>query len=180
MDKILRKHQIIFSKKTYYVRKITNNMCDYHKLYDLHSTSPRNNVCHYNHKTTVRTPPVYSDICFFFPEGGVGLVPKRGCLLTLAYYAFPRWYEFGERRWNDILTGENRITRRKTCPSATLSITNPTWIDPGANPGPRGERLATNDLSHGTALVTYVTADKAGRRYRHCIEKKAKKNLFLI
>jgi hypothetical protein len=28
--------------------------------------------------------------------------PKRGCLLTLAYYAFPRWYEFGERRWNDI------------------------------------------------------------------------------
>jgi hypothetical protein len=27
---------------------------------------------------------------FFFPGGGVGLVPKRGCLLTLAYYAFPR------------------------------------------------------------------------------------------
>jgi hypothetical protein len=26
----------------------------------------------------------------FHPEGGVGLVPKRGCLLTLAYYAFPR------------------------------------------------------------------------------------------
>jgi hypothetical protein len=32
----------------------------------------------------------------------VGLVPKRWCLLTLAYYAFPRWYEFGERRWNGI------------------------------------------------------------------------------
>jgi hypothetical protein len=32
----------------------------------------------------------------------VGLVPKRGCLLTLTYYAFSRWYEFGERRWNDI------------------------------------------------------------------------------
>jgi hypothetical protein len=26
----------------------------------------------------------------FSPEGGVGLVPKCGCLLTLAYYAFPR------------------------------------------------------------------------------------------
>jgi hypothetical protein len=25
---------------------------------------------------------------FFFPEGGVGLVPKYGCLLTLAYYAW--------------------------------------------------------------------------------------------
>jgi hypothetical protein len=70
---------------------------------------------------------------FFFPEGGVGLVPKCGCLLKLAYYAIPRWYEFGERRWNDKLTGENRRTRRKTCPSATLSTTNPTWIDPGLN-----------------------------------------------
>jgi hypothetical protein len=26
-----------------------------------------------------------------------------------------------------ILTGENRRTRRKTCPSATLSTTDPTW-----------------------------------------------------
>jgi hypothetical protein len=85
------------------------------------------------------------------PEGGVGLVPMRGCLLTLAYYAFPRLYEFGERRRNDILTGENRRARRKTCPSATLSTTNPTWIDPGAKPGLRVERPATNDLGHGTA-----------------------------
>jgi hypothetical protein len=89
----------------------------------------------------------------FFPEGGVGLVPKRGCLLTLAYYALPRWYEFGERRWNYILTGKNRRTRRKTCPSATLSTTNLTGIDSGANPGLRGERPATNNLSHGTAQL---------------------------
>jgi hypothetical protein len=90
---------------------------------------------------------------FFSPEGGMGLVPELGCLLTLAYeyYVFPRWYEFGERRWNDILTGENRRTRRKTCPSATLSTTNTTWIYPGANPGLRGVRPATNDLSHGKA-----------------------------
>jgi hypothetical protein len=32
-----------------------------------------------------------------------------------------------------------------------LSTTNPTWIDPGANPGLRCERSAANDLSHGTA-----------------------------
>jgi hypothetical protein len=86
---------------------------------------------------------------------GVGLVPKRGCLLTLAYYAFPIWYEFGERRWNDTLTGENRRTRRKTCPSATLSSTNPTWIDPGTNPGLRGERSATNNLSYGMASMGF-------------------------
>jgi hypothetical protein len=37
--------------------------------------------------------------------------------------------------------------------SAALSTTNPTWIDPGANPGLRGEKQATNHLSHGTAYM---------------------------
>jgi hypothetical protein len=41
-----------------------------------------------------------------------------------------------------ILTVENRRTRGETCPSAPLSITNPTWIDQSANPGLRGERPA--------------------------------------
>ena len=31
------------------------------------------------------------------------------------------------------LTEENRSTRRKTCPSAILSATNPTWTDLGSN-----------------------------------------------
>ena len=52
------------------------------------------------------------------------------------------------------LTGENRHTRRKTCPSATLSTTNPTWTDPGSNLGLRDERPATYRLSHGTAFLT--------------------------
>jgi hypothetical protein len=50
------------------------------------------------------------------------------------------------------LTGENRSIRGKTCPSATLSITNSTRTDPGSNPGFCGERPATNGLSHGTAF----------------------------
>jgi hypothetical protein len=55
------------------------------------------------------------------------------------------------------LTGENRSTRGKTCPSATLSTTYPTWNDPGSNPGLRGERAATDRLSHGTTTGgTYV------------------------
>jgi hypothetical protein len=41
-----------------------------------------------------------------------------------------------------------------------LSTTNPTCIDPGANPGLRGVRPATNDLSHGTAnsklLIVFI------------------------
>jgi hypothetical protein len=61
-------------------------------------------------------------------------------------------YESGEPG-GMIMTGENRRTRRKTCLSATLSTTNPTWIDPGVKLVLRSERPATNDLSHGTAHV---------------------------
>jgi hypothetical protein len=39
-----------------------------------------------------------------------------------------------------------------------LSTINPTWIDPDANPALRGERPATNRLSHGTALIRDVSA----------------------
>jgi hypothetical protein len=46
-----------------------------------------------------------------------------------------------------ILAGETEVLG-ENLPSATLSTTNPTRIDPGANPGLRGERPATNDLSH--------------------------------
>jgi hypothetical protein len=47
------------------------------------------------------------------PEGWVGLVPKRGCLLfTLAYYPFPRLYEFGERWWNDIGRGKPKNSEK--------------------------------------------------------------------
>jgi hypothetical protein len=52
-----------------------------------------------------------------------------------------------------ILTGENRRTRRKACPSATLYTKNPTWTDPGANKGLHRERSETNRLSHGTAVT---------------------------
>jgi hypothetical protein len=51
------------------------------------------------------------------------------------------------------LTGENRSTRGKTCPSATSSTTNPTWTNLGSNPNLRGERPATNRLTHDTAIL---------------------------
>jgi hypothetical protein len=57
-----------------------------------------------------------------------------------------------EQWWNYIFTGETEELG-ENLPSDTLSTTNPTWIDPGANPGLRGERPATNRLSHGTALL---------------------------
>jgi hypothetical protein len=47
------------------------------------------------------------------------------------------------------VTAENRLTRGKTCPSATLSTTNPTRTGPGSKPNLRGKRPAINCLSHG-------------------------------
>jgi hypothetical protein len=40
----------------------------------------------------------------------------------------------------------------RTCPSATLSTTNPTWPDPGSNPGRRSGKTVTNRLSYGAAI----------------------------
>jgi hypothetical protein len=42
----------------------------------------------------------------------------------------------------------NRSTRRKPV------TTNPTWLDPGLNPGRRGGKPATNRLSYGAARYT--------------------------
>jgi hypothetical protein len=78
------------------------------------------------------------------------------CIQFLFFCNYGRWYEFGERRWNYILTGESRRTRRKTYPTATLSTINPTWNDPGPNPGLRGDRPSTNDLSHGTVYSYFI------------------------
>jgi hypothetical protein len=50
---------------------------------------------------------------------------------------------------NEMCRGKPKYSG-KTCPSATLFTTNPIWTDPGSNPGLRGERPATNRLSHGT------------------------------
>jgi hypothetical protein len=60
--------------------------------------------------------------------------------------------------WNEDWQGKPKYSE-KTCPSAILSTTNPTWPEPCANPGRRGGKLATNRLSYGAAcqlcLVTH-------------------------
>jgi hypothetical protein len=70
-----------------------------------------------------------------------------------AYCPSSRWYRSMESHDEMRLTGKSRRTRRKTCPSATLSTTNSAWNDPGANQGLRQQRSATNGLSHGTAFL---------------------------
>jgi hypothetical protein len=66
---------------------------------------------------------------------------------------FISFFRVMEHRWNEIDKGKTEVLGGKTCPSATLSTTNPSWTDPGSNPGLSGERPATNGLSNGTAIT---------------------------
>jgi hypothetical protein len=43
-----------------------------------------------------------------------------------------------------------KLTGEKPVPVPLCPPQNPTWTDPGSNPGLRGETQATNRLSHGT------------------------------
>jgi hypothetical protein len=58
-------------------------------------------------------------------------------------------------RWNEDWQGKPKYSE-KTCPSATLSTTNPTWPDPGLNPGRRGGKPATNRLSYGATHIRHT------------------------
>jgi hypothetical protein len=57
--------------------------------------------------------------------------------------------------WNDDWQGKPKYSE-KTRPSPTLSTTNPTWPDPGSNPGRRGAKPATNRLSYDAAYFHCV------------------------
>jgi hypothetical protein len=83
-----------------------------------------------------------------------GSTRHRGHLLS--YCACPWWlWRWRIIRWNENWQGKPKYSE-KTCPSATLSTTNPTWPDPGLNPGRRGGKPATNRLSYGAALTAQV------------------------
>jgi hypothetical protein len=64
-----------------------------------------------------------------------------------------------------ILTGENRRSRRNTCPSTTLSTTNPTRTGVGLDPGLRGDRPAANRLSIPVRRNTSPRCEGRGGRW---------------
>jgi hypothetical protein len=66
-----------------------------------------------------------------------------------------RWLLWSSR-WNENWQVKPKYSE-KTCPSATLSTTNPTWPDLGSNPGRRGWKPATKRLSYGMAHIIFVT-----------------------
>jgi hypothetical protein len=60
-----------------------------------------------------------------------------------------RWWMWSSR-WNENWQGKPKYSE-KTCPSVTLSTTNPILPDLGSNTGRRGGKPATNRLSCGAA-----------------------------
>jgi hypothetical protein len=77
----------------------------------------------------------------------------------LAYCTCPGWLWWWRNWWNEDWQGKPKYSE-KTYPSATLSSTNPTWPDPGSNPGRRGGKPATNRFSYGAALKLYLAVLK--------------------
>jgi hypothetical protein len=53
-------------------------------------------------------------------------------------------------QWNENWEDKPKYSE-KTCPSATLSTTNPTWLDLGSNQSRPDGNPVTNGLSYGTA-----------------------------
>jgi len=68
---------------------------------------------------------------------------KRNIYIDDEHGALVEWY------WQ----GKTRSTRRKICPTATLSNTDLSRAVLGSSPGLRSEKRATNFLNHGTTSV---------------------------
>jgi hypothetical protein len=83
-------------------------------------------------------------LLFFFSFSGWGETEST-------WYVGHCWRWVWSSRWNEDWQGKPKYSE-KTCPSAILSTTNPTWPDLESNPGRRGGKPATNRLSYRTAF----------------------------
>jgi hypothetical protein len=91
------------------------------------------------------------EFLLFFIANVVGLSPLHcGHFWPIVRAPDDRWGWLWSNWWNEDWQGKPKYSE-KTCPSATLSITNPTLQDPGSNPGRRGGKPATNRLSYCAA-----------------------------
>jgi hypothetical protein len=81
-------------------------------------------------------------IRFFFNSNGGGWSPNwvHSARRPLTC---PGWLWWWRIWWNEDWQGKPKYSK-KTCPSVTLFTTNPTWPDPGLNPGRYGGKPATN------------------------------------
>jgi hypothetical protein len=95
-------------------------------------------------------------VTVFFIASGVGLSPLYCChFWPIVPASDDRWGWLWSNWWNEDGQGKPKYSE-KTCPSVTLSTTNPIWKDPGSNPGRRGGKPATNRLSYGATLLSLL------------------------
>jgi hypothetical protein len=83
-------------------------------------------------------------------------------------------------RSNENWQGKPKYSE-KTCPSATLSTTNPTWLDLGSNPGRRSDKPATNRLRYGTA-TNYLwgkKTDNSNSCYKSLVRRIVRRGLVM-
>jgi hypothetical protein len=98
---------------------------------------------------------IHADTGFFYILGGVRLNESLGTAASIDLLYQPRMIgddDCGEIGGMKIGMG-NRSTRRKPALVPLLSTINPTWLDPGLNPGRRSGKPATSRLSYGAALT---------------------------
>jgi hypothetical protein len=101
--------------------------------------------------------------------GGVQLGPLGTAATNRPIVPAPVDYDDGDI--GGMIVRGNWSTRKKTCPSAALSTTNPTCC-PDANPGRRGGKPVTNCLRYGTAWYLYLHIDpKFGLLQKHRKQK---------
>jgi hypothetical protein len=79
---------------------------------------------------------------------------------SLAYCTCPGWL-WGWRIWWNEWQGKPKYSE-KIYPDATLCTTNPTWPDPGLNPGRRGGKPATKRFSYGAAITILYLSNICG------------------
>jgi hypothetical protein len=94
-----------------------------------------------------------SYLCPFFNSHSGGWSPywvHSARRPLLAYCTCPGWLWEWRTWWNKDCHGKPKYPET-TCPRVTLPTTNPTWQNPGANPGRRGGNPATNRMKYGTA-----------------------------
>jgi hypothetical protein len=75
-----------------------------------------------------------------------------------------RWWLWSSQ-WNENWQGKP-MHSEKTCPSATLCTTNPTWPDPCSNPDRRGGNPTTNRLSYDTTKM-YISHSLTSSEIRY-------------
>jgi hypothetical protein len=102
------------------------------------------------------------------------------CNPVMKMISFLSFFRVMEHRWSETDRGKAKYSGEKTCPSATLSTTNPKCTDPGSNPNLRGRRPAANRLGHGKAtggliLERWSTGvsnyDAASMQKRVCLQE---------